>query len=74
MRCYTCDQAGKAMEAVSICIVCGMGVCSEHAIQRDVPVMGTLWQGLVPVKGPMPKSMMRILCDTCAQALAQASA
>ncbi len=74
MKCYTCDQAGESMEAVSICVICGMGVCRNHAIQRDVPVMGTLRQGLVPVIGPLPQSMMRILCDTCAQALAQEGA
>lgn len=69
MKCYTCDQAGESKEAVGICVVCGMGVCSHHAVRKDVPVW--LWQGLLPPKGPMPKSMMRIQCDTCAQALVQ---
>lgn len=74
MRCYACDQADESMEAVAICIVCGMGVCRDHAVRQDVAVKGTLWYGQAPVKGPLPKAMMRILCDTCAQALAQTGA
>jgi len=35
MQCYMCAKASKQTEAVGICIVCGMGLCMEHAIRDD---------------------------------------
>ena len=44
MKCYVDALEGKDKEAVAICIVCGMGVCLDHAIREDV----TLWEGGYP--------------------------
>ncbi|KUL01292.1 MAG: hypothetical protein XE11_2177 [Methanomicrobiales archaeon 53_19] len=66
MKCYYCALEGKDSEAVAICIVCGMGLCMEHAIRKDVDV----WEGGYPlpskrVKAPLP----RILCPACYNSL-----
>ena len=44
MQCYVCAKAGKQTEAVGICIVCGMGLCMDHALREDVD----LWEGGYP--------------------------
>jgi hypothetical protein len=66
MECYVCAQAGKKTTAVGVCIVCGMGLCMEHAIRDDV----VMWEGGYPfpqVKGD--KKLPRILCAECKEAL-----
>lgn len=66
MKCYYCALEGGESETVAICIVCGMGLCMEHAIRKDVDV----WEGDYPfpnrsAKAPLP----RILCPDCYAAL-----
>lgn len=66
MKCYLCALEGKDEEAVAICIVCGMGLCKDHAIREDID----LWEGGYPfpsqkVKTPLP----RFLCPWCYKAL-----
>src|SRR5450756_3065873 len=34
MQCYVCAKAGKQTEAVGVCIVCGMGLCMDHALRE----------------------------------------
>jgi len=46
MKCYVCAKMGKDTDAVAVCIVCGMGVCMEHAIYEATPV----WKGDYPVR------------------------
>jgi hypothetical protein len=65
MRCYICEQKGINREASGICIVCGMGLCSEHMIRAEVDI----WEGGYPfpakkLKYPIP----RILCPECDRA------
>lgn len=65
MKCYMCALEGKDSDAVAICIVCGMGVCMEHAIREDVEI----WEGGFPFPSrkhekPLPK----ILCPWCYEA------
>ena len=36
MECHVCEKQGAHEEAVTICIVCGMGLCSEHAFKQDI--------------------------------------
>ncbi|GAB4380563.1 DUF2180 family protein [Methanothermobacter thermautotrophicus] len=62
MKCYVCAEQGKDTDAVAICIVCGMGLCTEHAIREETEI----WSGGYPfpaekVKGTLP----RILCPYC---------
>ncbi|HOU28099.1 MAG TPA: DUF2180 family protein [Thermoleophilia bacterium] len=66
MECYVCARAGKKTAAVGVCIVCGMGLCMEHALREDVEV----WEGGYPfpsqkAKKPLP----RILCAECKEVL-----
>lgn len=62
MECYVCAKAGKKTEAVGICIVCGMGLCMEHALREDVDV----WEGGYPFPSQKAtKPLPRILCAEC---------
>lgn len=54
MECHVCAKAGKKTEAVGICIVCGMGLCMEHALRKDVD----LWEGGYPSR-PSPAEAPR---------------
>lgn len=65
MKCFVCAQEGKDTDAVAICIVCGMGLCMNHAIQEELD----LWEGGYPF--PVRKSekkLPRILCPACSEA------
>ena len=62
LKCFICDENNKTQEAVSVCIVCGMGLCMEHAHRADLEI----WEG----KYPMPVKAMkfdlpRFLCKYC---------
>jgi hypothetical protein len=66
MKCYICAKEGKDTDAVAVCIVCGMGVCMDHAIREDVD----LWEGGYPFPAEeMRKVLPRILCPECSSAL-----
>lgn len=65
MKCYVCEQLGIDREATGVCIVCGMGLCTEHMVRSDVEI----WEGGYPfpakkLKHPIP----RILCPECSKA------
>jgi len=36
LRCYECATSDANEEAVSICIMCGKGLCMEHAKRIDL--------------------------------------
>lgn len=66
MECYVCAQQGKHVPAVGICIVCGMGLCTEHALREDVDI----WEGGYPFPSKKSKTKLpRILCAECKEAL-----
>lgn len=62
MKCYVCEKLGVDREATGICIVCGMGLCSEHMVRADVE----MWEGGYPFPSKkMKKAIPRILCPEC---------
>lgn len=66
LKCYLCAKMGKDTDAVAACIVCGMGVCMDHAIYEETPV----WKGDYPVRLEKDiEKMRRILCQPCHEAL-----
>ncbi len=66
MKCYICAQEGKSSDAVAICIICGMGLCSEHVVREDIDV----WEGDYPFPAHKGKvKLPRILCPDCYDAL-----
>ena len=69
MKCYICDQEGKETEALAICIVCGIAVCRKHLFRELLPVTETYKWGLGEEEVTLPKSLPRILCEWCYQAL-----
>jgi hypothetical protein len=65
MKCYICAQEGRDSDAVAICIVCGMGVCRDHAIREEMD----LWEGGYPFPArKSEKRLPRFLCPDCAAA------
>jgi hypothetical protein len=57
---------GKDVDAVAVCIVCGMGVCMDHAIYEETQV----WKGDYPVRLEKDiEKLKRILCQPCHEAL-----
>jgi hypothetical protein len=66
MKCYMCAKMGKDTDAVAVCIVCGMGVCMDHAIYEETPI----WKGDYPVRLEKNiEKLKRILCQPCHKAL-----
>jgi hypothetical protein len=68
MKCYMCDLEGGDSEAVAICIVCGMGLCLEHAIREEIE----LWAGVNPVPAhKLKRTLPRFVCKDCHDAIHQ---
>ena len=62
LKCFMCDEKNKTEEAVSICIVCGMGLCMEHARRADLEI----WEGHYPMPVKTMKfDLPRFLCEYC---------
>jgi hypothetical protein len=64
VKCYVHAKEGSAVDAVAVCVVCGMGVCMEHAVERDLPVRTSAGLAGYPERG------MLILCPVDAKARA----
>ena len=65
MKCYVCEKMGIDREAYGVCIVCGMGLCSEHMVRSDVET----FEGGYPFPSrKLKKPIPRILCPECAAA------
>ena len=66
LKCYECAENGDTEEAVAMCIMCGKGLCMEHAKRIDLPI----WQGgyPAPVK-VLKKGLPRFVCRECGNIL-----
>lgn len=62
LKCYDCMEEGKDSEAVSICIVCGKGLCMDHSRRMDLPIRGGNYPEPAKV---LEKELPRILCNYC---------
>lgn len=70
MKCYKCAQEGKDSDAVGICVVCGMGLCMEHARMTDVSFWEAHmmeWQTVagLGIEDRVETKVPKILCDEC---------
>ena len=72
MICYVCAQSGSQSQAVAICIVCGMALCTEHLVREELPVWEKLHTGLATTRQELPEKLPRFLCQECYRALHQA--
>jgi hypothetical protein len=62
------DLEGGDSEAVAICIVCGMGLCLEHAIKEELEV----WEGGYPFPAhKLKRTLPRFICIDCHAAIYQ---
>lgn len=71
LNCYICAKEGKQTTAVAACLACGMGVCMQHLVREELPIEDIVDWGLGKEKITYPKTLPRILCIWCAEALAQ---
>ena len=62
MKCYIHAKEGFSEEAVAVCVICGMGLCPDHAVERNLPVRSSSGQAGYPERG------MLILCPQDAKA------
>ena len=62
LKCYDCMEEGKDSEAVAICIVCGKGLCLDHARRMDLPIRGSKYPAPAKV---LKKELPRIVCNYC---------
>lgn len=66
MKCYVCAQSGADVDAIAICIVCGMGLCKDHLVREDIE----MWEGGYPFPpSKLKKKLPRVLCGECSSAL-----
>ena len=66
MKCYVCAQSNVKTDAISVGIVCGMGVCQDHLVRADID----MWEGGYPIPpAKLKKKLPRILCKECHSAL-----
>ena len=61
MKCYDCMEEGKDTEAVAVCIVCGKGLCMDHA--KDLPLPVSV--GQPPEVKHLHNALPRIMCNYC---------
>jgi len=60
MKCYVCTKNGMSKDAVAVCALCGMALCVDHVVEREVSGATVSPWGV--------KSSMIILCGRCARA------
>lgn len=66
LKCYECAKNDSAEEAVALCIMCGKGLCMEHAKRVDLPI----WTGGYPAPVKMlKKGLPRFVCSECGNIL-----
>lgn len=71
MKCYQCARVGVEEDAVAICVVCGMGLCMEHAIREELPVIDLIDWGLGQEQIRYPSTIPRFICSDCKYAIDQ---
>lgn len=75
MKCYDCAQQGKDVDTIGICILCGRGICKEHSVREDLPIMKGEYD--VELKCGMGvecsmedmQHLPKMLCPTCHKAI-----
>lgn len=61
MRCYDCMEEDKTTEAVTVCIICGKGLCMDHTNEIDLTVQTGTYPELKVCEKELPKHM----CQYC---------
>ena len=60
MKCYVCAKSDKTSEAVAVCAVCGMALCMDHVIEKEVPLVQR-------TSGWATQEVIHILCPKCGE-------
>jgi hypothetical protein len=69
MKCYECAKQGKDVDAVATCVICGMGLCMDHAIRENLPVVDIIDWGFGKEEHRYPVDIPRFLCSSCKVAI-----
>jgi hypothetical protein len=69
MKCYECAKQGKDVDAVAMCVICGMGLCMDHAIRENLPVVDIIDWGFGKEEHRYPVDIPRFLCSLCKAAV-----
>lgn len=69
MKCYDCAKLGKDTEAVTICIVCGKGICMEHSLRENLPLVDIVDWGFGKEEHRYPIDIPKFLCADCKSAI-----
>ncbi len=70
MKCYKCAESGVETDAVGICVVCGMGLCMDHANMTEISLWEAHQMDGVPlsalgIEKKKETKVPRILCELC---------
>jgi hypothetical protein len=68
MNCYDCYKDGEEQAAVGSCRNCSAGLCGRHVVEESQAVTTEM---LINRVVELPLRARRLLCKTCADALAQ---
>jgi hypothetical protein len=71
MKCYICAKLGKEEDAVAVCIVCGMGLCLDHAIKQELSIRDVIDWGFGQEQIQYPHPLPRFVCPECRLAIDQ---
>jgi hypothetical protein len=71
MKCYVCAKQGRDEAAVAICIVCGMGLCMDHALKDELMVRDIVDWGIGEERIEYPHTLPRFVCPECRVAITQ---
>lgn len=67
MNCYDCHP--KPTPAVATCHLCGKGVCREHCVRQERPVLEHVPSGMAAQIRRTGRLLPRMVCQECAAAV-----
>ena len=72
MKCYVCAKQGKDSDAIAICIICGMGICMDHAVYEEHDVLVEDYRPIIAKYKKLPDKLPRFMCSPCHQVFSKA--
>jgi hypothetical protein len=60
---------GMDADAVALCTICGMGLCMEHAIRENLPVVDIIDWGFGKEEHRYPVDIPKFVCSQCWKAI-----
>ncbi|MHB8995565.1 MAG: DUF2180 family protein [Armatimonadota bacterium] len=67
MNCYDCHP--RPTPAVAVCQLCGKGLCTEHCVRQERPVLEHVPSGMTAQIRRTGRSLPRMVCQECGAAV-----